>query len=261
MLVELPIEKARALTEVNRLYTLSSACSAQMGSFCSAGLETLDVEYDLCEGDLAEIPRGGPVVVVANRPSGAAEGLMLGAILTRVRGDARILGNPRLQEVPQMRPWIIPVDVRGGAEAARARTNLAALRASLRWLKAGGVLAIFPAGAVSPPRGAREGVTAPRAADPPWPPHVAALARRTGATVVPVFFEGEDRDLRRVAGLLHGRPRTALPPSELLGLRRGKVLVRIGRPVGPDEMARYPDDATLADHLRLETQALDRRPR
>jgi putative hemolysin len=251
-LVELPLQKALALTEVNRIYSLSVSLCEEKGSFFSAGLDALDVEYELPDRDLAKIPTEGPVIVVANHPFGAIEGLILGDLLTRVRADARMLGNQLLQEIPQLRSWIIPVDVFGGGDAARA--NVAALRASLRWLKAGGLLATFPAGAVSHLQ-LREA----RVTDPPWSHHVARLARRTGATVVPVFFEGRNSNLFQVAGLLHPRLRTALLPSELLKRRRGKLPVRVGRPIPPEKLAVYADDATLMDYLRFKTYALKRR--
>jgi putative hemolysin len=236
-LVELPIEKARAVSEVNRVASLALAPADEAGCF-AAGLAALDVEYELDERDLGRIPAGGPVVVVANHPFGTVEGLIVGDVVTRVRADARILGNQLLQEIPQLARWIIPLDVFGGAGAARA--NAGAARAGLRWLRTGGLLATFPAGAVSP-LARREA----RASDPPWSRRAAALARRSGATVVPVFFE------ERVGSLL---------PSELLERRRAKLPVRIGCPIGPDEVADHADDAALIDHLRAETYALRRRP-
>jgi putative hemolysin len=236
-LVELPIEKARAVSAVNRVASRALSLADEAGCF-AAGLAELDVEYDLDGHDLGRIPASGPVVVMANHPFGAAQGLIVGDVVTRVRGDARVLGNQLLQEIPQLARWIIPLDVVGGAGAARA--NAGALRAGLRWLRAGGLLATFPAGAVSH-LARREA----RASDPPWNRHAAALARRSGATVVPVFFE------ERVGSLL---------PSELLERRRAKLPVRIGRPIGPDEVAEHEDDAALIDHLRAETYALRRRP-
>jgi putative hemolysin len=251
-LVELPVEKALAVAEVNKVYSMSVSLYEETGSYFSAGLAALDVEYEVSEADLQKIPTGGPLVVVANHPFGAVEGLVIGDLLTRVRADTRILGNQLLQEIPQMRPWVIPVDVLGGASAASA--NVAALRASLRWLQAGGVLATFPAGSVSHLQ-----VRAARVADPPWSRHVAALARRAGATVVPIFFEGRNSNLFQVAGLLHPRLRTALLASEMLRRRRTKLPVRVGRPLPPDKLARYADDGTLIDYLRFKTYALERR--
>src|SRR5882672_1495399 len=126
-LVELPVEKALAVAEVNKVYSMSVSLYEETGSYFSAGLAALDVENEVSEADLQKIPTSGPVVVVANHPFGAVEGLILGDLLTRVRSDTRILGNQLLQEIPQLRPWVTPVDVLAGAPAAAA--NVSALRA------------------------------------------------------------------------------------------------------------------------------------
>jgi putative hemolysin len=251
-LVELPVEKALAVAEVNRVYTRSVALCEEKGSYFKAGLSALSVEYEVSDGDMRKIPATGPVLVVANHPFGAIEGLVLGDVLTRVRNDTRLLGNQLLQEIPQMRPWVIPVDVLGGVAAMS--TNVAALRASWRWLRDGGVLATFPAGTVS-----HLHIREARVSDPPWSTHVAALARRVGATVVPIFFEGRNSNLFQVAGLLHPRLRTALLPSEMIKRRSTRLPVRIGHPITPEKLARYEDDATLVDYLRFKTYALQRR--
>jgi hypothetical protein len=44
-------------------------------------------------GDLAKIPVQGPLVVVANHPFGAIEGIIAGSLLLNIRTDVRILGN------------------------------------------------------------------------------------------------------------------------------------------------------------------------
>lgn len=258
-LVESPVEKALAVSEVNRVYTrslaLHEALHEERGSYFRAALSALGVEYELAEDDLGHIPAAGPVLVVANHPFGAVEGLILGDVLTRVRQDTRILGNQVLQEIPELRPWVIPVDVFGGAGSERTRAaNVAALRATLRWLQGGGALATFPAGAVS-----HLHLREARVADPPWSRHVAVLARRVGATVVPVFFEGRNSNLFQVAGLLHPRLRTALLASEMIKRRSTRVPVRVGRPISPEKMARFEHDGTLIDYLRFKTHALKRR--
>jgi putative hemolysin len=112
---------------------------------------------------------------------------------------------------------------------------------------------VFPSGAVSQLQG-RAGVS-----DPPWHASLAALARRSGATVVPLFFEGRNSMVFQLAGLIHPALRSALLPKELLKLSNSKVAVRIGRPIGPDKIGRYPEDHTLIEYLRWKTYMLRRR--
>jgi putative hemolysin len=214
-------------------------------------LRTLAIDYRVSDEDRAKIPTKGPLVMVANHPFGAADGLVMGDLLTKVRPDVRILGNRLLARIPEVRPWIIPVDTNARPDSARA--NIGSLRNVVRWVRDGGALAVFPSGTVSHLR-LGNGIS-----DPAWHPNVAALVRLTGATVVPVFFEGQNSMVFQLAGLLHPAFRTALLPAEMVKRKHSTIRLRIGRPVSPEKSARYPEDEALIQYLRFKTYALQRR--
>src|SRR4051794_38069523 len=250
-LVESPLRRMLSLSTINRLYAESLTYGDTRNYFASI-LRVLNVEDQLTDEDAAKIPTTSPVVIVANHPFGAIEGVILGEILTAIRPDVRLLGNHWLSEVPEVREWVIPVDPWGGEEAVQA--NVGPLKSCLRWLEGGGVLGTFPSGTVSHLQ-----VRQRQVSDPPWHPTVAALARRSGATVIPVFFEGRNSNIFQLAGLIHPALRTALLPNELMRKTNSKVSVRVGRPIGPDKLARYPKDETLIEYLRWKTYSLQRR--
>ena len=110
-------------------------------------LHALQVQWQLPDDDRQRLPVSGPIVMVANHPFGAAEGMILGAIALSVRPDFKFMANYLLARIPEIRETIIAVDPFGGAQAGRR--NLAPLRECLKWLQAGGVLGIFPAGEVA----------------------------------------------------------------------------------------------------------------
>src|SRR5918996_5291384 len=56
-------------------------------AFVDRALDALDVRVDVAETELARVPRDGPLVVVANHPFGAVDGLALASLLRRLRGD------------------------------------------------------------------------------------------------------------------------------------------------------------------------------
>jgi putative hemolysin len=249
-LVETTVNRVLSLSEVNRLYAQLPTLEAQHNYFPTI-LRTLSVGYEVTDEDRAKIPAQGPLIVVANHPFGAVDGLVLGDIMTSVRTDSRILGNRILARIPEVKPWIISVDPNGRPDSARA--NVGSMKSVVRWLRDGGALGVFPSGTVSHLR-LRSGVS-----DPSWHPNVAALVRLTGATVVPVFFEGQNSMVFQLAGLLHPAFRTVLLPSETVKRQHSTVSVRIGRPIPPEKSGRYLEDETLIQYLRFKTYALQRR--
>ncbi|MCI0586085.1 MAG: hypothetical protein L0323_04490 [Planctomycetes bacterium] len=137
--------------------------------------------------DLVGIPRSGPVLLVATRPCGPVEGLLLGAILRTQRRDVRFLANHRL---PEVRGGLLFVDPFGGREAL-SRLG-APLRQAIRWLERGGLLVLFPSG---------EGFAQSAETD--------LVLRWTQARAVPVYFAGPNGPLLRAVGRLHQRLRAA----------------------------------------------------
>ncbi|MFZ0614563.1 MAG: GNAT family N-acyltransferase [Desulfobacterales bacterium] len=249
------VEPLLHLERMNRCY--GSYCAAleackTPGDMFRGVLAALEVGYDLNPDELLNIPARGPLVVVANHPFGGIEGAVLGAVLLKVRPDLRILANYLLKRVDGIGETIIPVDPFDAPGSARQ--NRKGLKAAVAWLKAGGVLAMFPAGEVAHFRWNRW-----RVADPVWSPHVAAIARRTGATVLPVFFPGRNSLLFQLLGTLHPRLRTALLPREVMNKAGRRIRLFVGKPIPRQVMKKYDSDAALTNYLRSRTLFLRNR--
>jgi cytidylate kinase len=130
------------------------------------------------EGDLASIPRTGPLIVAANHAS-SADPVLIGAFLPKTLGrPLNWLGKRELVEMPVI-GWFMrqvpihPVD--------RATADLEAFRVAMRILESGNILAVFPEGTRS-----KDGVLQP-AKD-----GAAVLALRSGAPVLPVAVGDSD---------------------------------------------------------------------
>ncbi len=195
-------------------------------------------------GAVEEIPATGPLVVVANHPFGIVEGPILGALFGQVRRDVLFVTNSLLAELPELCPQIIAVDPFGGASHA----NTAAVRQALKHLQGGGALVVFPAGEVSSVR-----PKLGRVADSDWQPMAARLAMKTGARVLPVYFDGHNGPGFQLAGLIHPALRTLLLPSQMLARRRRTVRVAVGRAMGVE---RFRDAGQMTMHLRNRVYAL-----
>ncbi len=189
-------------------------------------LEALEIQPRYAPAELAGLPRQGPLIVAANHPHGALDGLLLAAALRTVRNDVRVLTNHLLARIPELSELCYFVDPFGGRDAAaRSRSGL---RAAHVWLRRGGALVIFPAGEVAhTPHGAGT------YADSEWQPTVGRLAQAARARIVPAFIEGSNSAAFYAAGQLHASLRTALLARELLKQRGRRATVRFGAALPP----------------------------
>lgn len=240
------LEKISGLDSLTRLYRGIPEHLTGTGMLRRA-LADLGVRFEISEADRARLPRNGPVVVVANHPYGAVEGMILAVVLQSVRPDARLLVNFLLGRIPELRELFVYVDP--FESDAAVRNNLGAMRAAMRYVGQGGMLGVFPAGEV-----AHLYLRRGRVVDPPWSSTVARVVRHAEATVVPVFFSGHNGALFQVAGMLHPRMRTALLPRQMFNRRGGAIEVRVGAPIQFGKLRGFEDDAALMGYLRDRTE-------
>lgn len=218
------------------------------GAFFEEILLAMGIKVSVTKGDLGHIPEKGPCIVVANHPFGGIDGIVLGSLLLSVRSDAKVMANYLLGRIPELREAFLPVDPFSGRNGSAL--NLFSLRATLRLLKEGGLLAIFPAGEVSHVHLRERGLT-----DPQWTPMLSRLVRATGAPVLPAFFPGANSALFQGLGLLHPRLRTMMLPREMLKKKNRTVEVRLGRLI-PFERLRGLADQDMMGYLRFRTYLL-----
>ncbi|WP_207263102.1 GNAT family N-acyltransferase [Desulfovibrio sp. Huiquan2017] len=255
-MVRRPLAKVLRLDTLNSLYSTLQTGKGE-GCFVDKALDLLGVRFSVDGQPVSRVPRTGPLVAVCNHPFGVLEGLLLVRILREVRSDIKIMANFMLGMIPEMEDLIIRVDPFGGAGASRK--NIAGLKASMRWLKQGGMLVVFPAGEVSSLK-----VKKRRVGDPSWSPMIGRIIRKTGAAALPVFFNGRNSGLFQTLGLIHPRLRTVLLPHEnLKHAARDVIGVRLGTVIAPDKLAELDGDQAVMDYLRFRTYLLrrERKPR
>lgn len=108
-------------------------------------LEHLDILCTVSARDLEQIPEHGPLVIIANHPTGTLDGLALMYAVSRVRRDVKVVTNRMLTHLEPLSSLFIPVDNMGGRTA---KTSLVQME---QHLQNAGVLIFFPAGEVSRP--------------------------------------------------------------------------------------------------------------
>lgn len=216
-------------------------------NFFKLACKHLPLNYEI--KGVENIPAEGPCVIVSNHPHGMSDGLMIGDIAMRVRSDIRIVVNEFLHCVRGMRPYQITVDVYGGEEAKRA--NMTGMREILKWLRGGHCLIIFPSGSAAS-WSEQDG----RVIDDPWQENMATIIRKTGATVVPMHFSGQNGPLFQWVTRVCKEKRSALLAREIKRDRRTLHQVRVGKPIPSSRLEMLETDSALSDYLRLNSMML-----
>lgn len=216
-------------------------------NFFRLACKHLPLNYEL--DGLENIPEEGPCVIVSNHPHGMSDGLMIGDIAMKRRSDIRIVVNEFLHCVRGMRPYQITVDVYGGEDAKRA--NMSGMREMLKWLRDGHCLIIFPSGSAAS-WSDQDG----RVIDDPWQTNMAAIIRKTGATVVPMHFSGQNGRLFQAVTRLCKEKRSALLAREIKRDRRTLHHVHVGKAIPASRLAMLESDQALIDFLRLSSMML-----
>jgi len=201
-------------------------------------------------GALDDIPRDGPLVLIANHPFGILDGLMMGRILSEVRGDFRILAHQVFRKASDLDRHILPISFDDTREAMAL--NLATRKTALDYLTQGGAIGIFPGGTVST---AAKPFSQPM--DPGWRSFTARMVARSDAQVVPMFFCGHNSRFFQVASHLHYTLRMGLLIKEFGAKTDKPVEVVIGKPIAQAALEPLRGDArAMMDFLRRETYAL-----
>ena len=105
--------------------------------FAAAALQKLGIHCDDDPAELASVPRTGRLIIVANHPFGALDGLMSMALLGALRPDLKIFANEDLNALHELEPVLLPIEVFG---KQRVTHNARAMRNALRWLEGDGAL-------------------------------------------------------------------------------------------------------------------------
>ncbi|WP_353473831.1 lysophospholipid acyltransferase family protein [Salipiger sp. H15] len=197
--------------------------------FWAQALRMMRIELQTPSEQIARIPAKGPVIVVANHPHGLVDGMILAELIGRVRTDYRILTRSLLTGVQEIAEFMIPVPF---PHEATAREQSLEMRATaMDHLRRGGVIALFPSGVV-----ASSGSMFGAAVEAVWNPFTAKMIQRSGATVVPVYFPGQNSRAYQIANRLSPTLRQGLLIHEVIHACGRPQTPVVGAPISPEEV-------------------------
>lgn len=207
-------------------------------------LEHLNIRCAIPAHDLEQIPEHGPLVIIANHPTGTLDGLALLYAVSRVRRDVKVVTNRMLTHLEPLSSLFIPVDNING------RTAKAALQQMDQQLQQGGVLIFFPAGEVS--RLTRRGIR-----DKKWHPGFIKLAAKYRAPLLPAWIRAHNSPLFYASALLSDNLPLLLLMQQMFRRRDSSLPLRIGQQIAWSSWHQPPLSAReLADRCYRHVERL-----
>lgn len=204
------------LLRLIRRFEASEKVSGQ--AFWPKALRFMGIRVETPPEQIARIPATGPVVVVANHPHGLVDGMILADLIGRVRTDYKILTRSLLTGIEEIAEFMIPVPF--AHEENALEQSLAMRQEAMDHLSAGGVVVLFPSGSV-----ASSESWWGRAVEKEWNPFTAKMIAKSGATVLPIYFPGQNSRAYQIA--------SHLSPTLRQGLLIHEVVHALNRPQAP----------------------------
>lgn len=191
--------------------------------------------HDLTVQGLEHIPARGPALIVANHPTGIADGIVLNAVVSAVRGDLFIYANHDIMRIlPQFSSLIAPVEWRLEKRShAKTRATMDYTREALG---RGRIGLIFPSGRLAKRRGLR-------LQERPWLASAAMIARKFDAPVIPLRIRARNSALFYLLDALHPTLRDVTLFNEVLNKTRQPYRVTIGAAIAPATLPARSDAA------------------
>ncbi|WP_432222579.1 GNAT family N-acyltransferase [Flavobacterium sp. TMP13] len=238
--------KVLKISTLNKIYDRNK--HLEDVTFISAVLDDLKIKFEIPEEDFKRLPKDGAYITISNHPLGGVDGLLLLKLMLEREPNFKIIANFLLHRIEPMKKYIMPVNPFENHKDAKS--SLIGIKETLRHLKDGKPLGIFPAGEVSTYADGKLVV------DRPWEEGAIKLIRKANVPVVPIYFHAKNSRLFYILSRLNGTLRTAKLPSEVLTQKNRIIKVRVGKPISVAEQNEIENFDDYSEFLRRKTYML-----
>jgi putative hemolysin len=196
--------------------------------------------------DLVNLPKTGRCVVIANHPTGLADGLAVFQAIRDRRPDHCYLANAdALRVIPKGEDIIIPVEwVKNKRSHAKARNTLLSMKKALEDERC---VVIFPSGRLGK-------LTWRGIVDKEWESSAAMVARKYKAPIIPLNIKGRNSTLYYLFAHLNAELRDITLFHELLNKKGTTFRMTFGEAIDPLSLPKNADEATA--HIRAVVEGL-----
>ena len=232
-----------SIDKVNDLYDRNSSVTGP--DFAKAVLKDIGVEYEVLNNDVLKQLPDGPFITISNHPYGHIDGVMLVYLFGHIRPDFKVMVNKFLGRIENLRDNFICVTPTGTERTGPTKESIQGIKEAVAHIRSGGVLGLFPSGAVSD-----LSVKDRCIRDREWQEPVIRLIKKMNVPVVPVHFLDRNSNFYYSLGLLDWRVRLLRLPAEVFNKRGKLTRIALGEIISPEELQKYEDIDELRDFLR-----------
>jgi putative hemolysin len=223
-------------------------------AFWAQALGLMGIDLLTPTAQIAKIPETGPVVVVANHPHGLVDGMILAELIGRIRPDYKILTRTLLTGVKEIEQFMIPVPFPHEPDARQKSLDMRKM--AMEHLSQSGLIVLFPSGVVA----SVDEYFGP-AIEANWNPFTAKLITKSGATVIPIYFPGQNSRLYQIASKVSATIRQGLLLHEVIHACNKPQAPVVGDAIDPEQIEKFRGKPrSLVAWLRNHTLSLRQPP-
>lgn len=195
--------------------------------FIDRVFDYFNFSYAVPHLDRRNIPASGRVIIVANHPLGALDGLALLKLVGEVRRDVKIIVNDVLMDFKAIDRLLLPVDNLNKSTQKSSINNI------LQCLNDDQAVIIFPAGEVSRirPNGVRDGK---------WAAGFLSFARKTRSPILPIYVAARNSSLFYSSSMLYKPLSGMLLAHEMFNKNSTTISFRVGAPIAYQTIEKLP---------------------
>lgn len=244
-LIELSTGKRKVAKIFQNIISQEATCS----SFWDRAVSQLDLKIKINGNPLQNIPKKGSLLVVANHPFGQIDGLVLGYILEKIRPDFKIVAWDIMNEIDELKGSILPISFKN--EYSSKKANLKTLQETIKTLKEGRAVAIFPSG-----EAAISDNYLGKAKEGKWQKFVSKLVLSTDTPVLPIYFHGQNSRMFQVIGNIGYYFKLSMFFNEINMMIGKDIYLTIGNTLSHSDYSAQKSNDDLIDFLYRETEKL-----
>ena len=212
-------------------------------------IEQLEINFDIPEDDLKNIPSEGSFITVSNHPYRGIDSMLLFKIIYEKRKDFKIMANFLLQNIEPLRNIIIPVNT--FETSKHPKSSFSGIKEAIKHVREGHCIGIFPAGEVSGHFEVSKIIL-----DKEWQKPALKFIKNAGVSVIPLYFHGTNTRWVHLLGKINPILRSSKLPSELFNKKNRTIKIRIGTPITVKEQSDFKDISQFGRYLRARVYSL-----